>query len=161
MSKELKTLEKLELIIPGFKGYKQKELLREDDKLIRNYLYKRIKEAEETIRSYLNDSLDGKIPISVSELSAVAKDLNSLSTRIRISPSGYSGYFDRLKVTEKELEQLKKLDIELVSRCDEVVSLTYKVKENASLITELREKVRAVSSSVSERNQVFEVSKGE
>ncbi len=161
MSKELKTLEKLELIIPGFRGYKQKELIREDDKLIRNYLFNKIKEAEETIRSYLSDSLDGKIPINVSELNATAKDLSSLGTKIRVSTMGYSGYFDRIKITEKELEQLKRLDAELVSSCEEIVSLAQKVRENASLLAELKGKIRALSNAVDARNHVFDVSKGE
>jgi DNA repair ATPase RecN len=161
MSKELKTLEKLELMIPGFKGYKQKELIREDDKLIRNYLFNKIKEAEETIRSYLSDSLDGKIPVNVSELNNTAKDLSSLGTKIRVSSAGYSGYFDRVKVTEKELEQLKKLDAELVSSCEELASLAKKIKENVSLLTELKERIKAINSGIDARNHMFDVSKGE
>lgn len=161
MSKDLKTLEKLELIIPGFKGYKQKELIREDDKLIRNYLFNKIKEAEETVRSYLADSLDGKIPISVSELNSIAKELNYLGTKIRVSPAGYSGYFDRVKVNENELEQVKKLDTELVASCEEIFSLVQKIKENASLLAELKEKIKALSSAIDARNHMFNVSKGE
>lgn len=161
MSKELKFVEKLELLVPGFKGYKQKELVREDDKLIRNYLFNKIKEAEDIIKSYLSDSLDGKIPISVSELNSVAKDLGSLGTKIRVSPAGYSGYFDRIKVAEKELEQLKKLDTELVSSCEEVVSLAQKLRENASLLVELKGKINALSRAIDTRNHIFDVSKGE
>lgn len=161
MSKELKALEKLELIIPGFKGYKQKELIREDDKLIRNYLFNKIKEAEETIRSYLPASLDGKIPIGVSELNAVAKDLSSLGTKIKASPTGYSGYFDRVKITEKELEQLKKLDAGLISSCEEIVSLTQKIKENVSLLAELKEKIKTLNNAVDTRNHIFDSLKGE
>ncbi|MEM3258345.1 MAG: hypothetical protein QW768_04655 [Thermoproteota archaeon] len=161
MSKDLKVLEKLELIIPGFKGYKQKELIREDDRLIRNYLFSKIKDAEETIRSYLAASLDGKIPISASELNVVAKDLNSLGIKIRVSPTGYSGYFDRIKVTEENLEQLKKLDTTLVTNCEEIASLAKKVRENTSLLVELKEKIRALNNAIDERNLVLNSLKGD
>ncbi|MEM3806639.1 MAG: hypothetical protein QW310_02520 [Thermoproteota archaeon] len=154
-------MEKLELIIPGFKGYKQKELIREDDRLIRNYLFSKIKDAEETIRSYLAASLDGKIPISASELNVVAKDLNSLGTKIRVSPTGYSGYFDRIKVTEENLEQLKKLDTTLVTNCEEIASLAKKVRENTSLLVELKEKIRALNNAIDERNLVLNSLKGD
>jgi len=161
MSKETRITEKLELIIPGFKGYKQKELIREDDRLVRNYLYNTIKNAEDTIRSYLPAALEGKIPLSVSDLNNLAKDLNSIGTKIRAAPSGYSGYFDRVKITENELSELKKLDEELVSTCEEVLSLAKKILETPSLLAELRNKISLLNSSIDKRNSIFKTSRGE
>ncbi len=48
--------EKIELAIPGFHGYKEKELRRESDKLIRNQIYQKLSDAEsqakDTYRSH-------------------------------------------------------------------------------------------------------------
>ena len=38
-------LEKIELFIPGFRGYKEKEIRRESDRLIRNQVYQKLSEA--------------------------------------------------------------------------------------------------------------------
>src|SRR5213083_3468858 len=39
-------LEKIELLVPGFHGYKEKEMRRESDKLIRNQIYQKLSDAE-------------------------------------------------------------------------------------------------------------------
>ncbi|MCS7374603.1 MAG: hypothetical protein NDF56_06470 [archaeon GB-1845-036] len=49
-SKKLTWIEKLETIIPGFSGYKKRELLREDDRLIRSYVADMLSEAREILR---------------------------------------------------------------------------------------------------------------
>src|SRR5881396_3706110 len=50
--------EKIELAIPGFHGYKEKELRRESDKLIRNQIYQKLSDSEsqakDTYRSLVN-----------------------------------------------------------------------------------------------------------
>src|SRR5881396_4051253 len=48
-------LEKIELIIPGFRGYKEKELRRESDKLVRNQIYQRLYEAEALVKDTYRD----------------------------------------------------------------------------------------------------------
>ena len=48
-------LEKIELIIPGFRGYKEKELRRESDKVVRNQIYQRLYEAEALVKDTYRD----------------------------------------------------------------------------------------------------------
>lgn len=160
MTQDLKILEKLETWIPGFRGYKQKELLREDDRLVRNYLYRRLKDAEGVVKTYMPDAFDGKLPLNASELQGMAKDLDSLGTRIRAAPGGYGGYFDRVKVEEAELTKLKQLDAALVPACDGILALARELRKNAALMSDLREKIDALGFDIDARNEMFKSSRG-
>ena len=48
---EMRLSERILAAIPGFHGYKEKELRRESDKLIRNHLYLKLSEAKTDLRS--------------------------------------------------------------------------------------------------------------
>ena len=43
-------LEKIELAVPGFSGYKNKELRREADRLVRDFLSRQIKQSKGNLR---------------------------------------------------------------------------------------------------------------
>ena len=43
--KEMRLSERILAELPGFRGYKEKELRRESDRIIRNHLYRRLSEA--------------------------------------------------------------------------------------------------------------------
>jgi len=70
-------LEKIELIIPGFRGYKEKELRRESDKLVRNQIYQRLYEAEALVKDTYRD--------------LVNQELTTLGTPLTISLPVWTG----------------------------------------------------------------------
>jgi len=45
MPRELTPLEQLQLVIPGFRGYKVKDLIWQDDMLVRRYMIDRLESA--------------------------------------------------------------------------------------------------------------------
>ncbi|RLG92196.1 hypothetical protein DRO34_02850, partial [Candidatus Bathyarchaeota archaeon] len=47
---EMRLSERILAELPGFRGYKEKELRREADKLIRNHLYRRLVEAKNDVK---------------------------------------------------------------------------------------------------------------
>ncbi|MEM2813104.1 MAG: hypothetical protein QXO74_02815, partial [Candidatus Methanomethylicia archaeon] len=76
MSKKFTWLEKLELYVPGFSGYKKRELIREDDRLLRNYLVKLLTDA----KNYLEDAAS-----IISEFDfTLARKINVLASNVRL-----------------------------------------------------------------------------
>src|SRR4030042_6507845 len=49
--KQMRLSERIVAALPGFRGYKEKELRRESDKLIRNNLYQRISQARNDLKT--------------------------------------------------------------------------------------------------------------
>lgn len=160
MGKEKGLLEKLELIIPGFHGYKKKELLREDDRLIRNYVYMKLKEARDKVRELMLSALNGEIFIPVTKLDRIWKELDLAGSKIKNAPAGYAGLFDRIKVKEEELEELKKQDVMIVVMIEDLLSLINELPSNPSLVNQVALKVKDVISVIEQRNNMFKVETG-
>ncbi len=155
MGEELRWLEKIMLKIPGFKGYKQKELLREDDRLVRNHIHSILKKCEEKLRLSMEDALSGNFPIPIDRLDKIIKRMNSLSTRIRTAVAGYEGLFDRIKVKEEELGKILNLDKTLIEYAEEIERLLEDKKEN--LYDALVKTLDEIEDKLNERNNFWKI----
>ncbi len=93
-------LEQIANAIPGFAGYRDRELRRDADRLEREHLADRL----ETCKKGLNEAatavsrsgnLDG-----INDIETARKRLDKVIARIRHADRGYSGFFDPVKVDE-------------------------------------------------------------
>src|SRR2546428_5023330 len=55
-------LEKIELFLPGFRGYKEKELRRESDKLVRNQIYMKLSDSLSRPKTFTAHSSTKELP---------------------------------------------------------------------------------------------------
>ncbi|QOJ78517.1 hypothetical protein IG193_07110 [Infirmifilum lucidum] len=120
MSKELTPLEKMELLIPGFRGYKQKELLREDDALVRRKISSILDDARVKVERLITAVKKKNISIAL-RLDDLRLELMKASQMIKHASYGYSGLFDRAKVEESELQRLLEYDYKLVSEASRIM----------------------------------------
>lgn len=99
-------LEKLIGRIPGYHGYKEKELRREADKLLRMYLSERFQEQRTKLTS-VQDHLasQGKLE-DLGLLERTMLQLQLLIDRLRVAEYGYAGLFDAVRVKEEQLDAL-------------------------------------------------------
>lgn len=155
MGKELGLLEKLEMIIPGFRGYKKKELIREDDILIRRYIYSELGKIKDRIRKLQLRALDGRYAGSLTLLDKIWKSLDLAASKIKNAPAGYAGLFDRVKVRENELEMLKEVDSRIAARVMELNELIARVEQDPSLLEDLYFKVEDLINAIEDRNNLF------
>jgi hypothetical protein len=107
-------LEKIANLIPGFKGYREKELRRDADRLQREYLASRLDECKKP----LNDisaavSRSGNLDV-INDNETARKRLDKVANRIRYADRGYAGFFDAIKVKEDALERVYQFDLRLV-----------------------------------------------
>ncbi|WP_461863802.1 hypothetical protein [Thermococcus sp.] len=113
MGKETSIFEKIELLVPGFHGYKKKELLREDDRLVRG----RVAEILEQAKRELERALQRCAIVGCPQLVAIEnlrKKVMMLEGRIKHAEAGYRGYFDRIKFKENELKKLLEYDARMI-----------------------------------------------
>ena len=160
MGKELSLLEKLEEIIPGFHGYKVKELIREDDRLIRNYIYNELKSARDIVRELMLAALDGMYDAPVTYLDRLWKRLDEAGSKIKSAPAGYAGFFDRVKVRERELETLKQVDAEIASITENLLTVLQEARSNPAKLQEVMSLVNSILDKIEFRNNLFKAEPG-
>jgi hypothetical protein len=111
-------VEQIANAIPGFKGYREKELRRDADRLQREYLSARLEEAKKAldglaIAASRAGTLDG-----INDIETARKRLDKVVARIRYADRGYAGFFATLKVDEAALERIYTFDLSLLGGVD-------------------------------------------
>jgi hypothetical protein len=118
----LTSLERLAKMVPGYKGYKEKELRREADKLLRTQLSNDLDEQRQRL-SGLQMQLVSQVQLEyVDDLERAVMKLQLLVDRIRTASYGYAGLFDAVKVKEPQLDALYDFDIQMFDSVHEIAA---------------------------------------
>ena len=104
--------EKVASYIPGYHGYKEKEIRRETDRLVRSTAVGFLAKAVDEIRRPLSSlSLSSSDREGADHLIA---RMDTVKQRTARAVAGYAGIFDAVKVKEPKLDKLMELDQSLV-----------------------------------------------
>ncbi|RLE52303.1 MAG: hypothetical protein DRJ26_04860 [Candidatus Methanomethylicota archaeon] len=154
MAKKLTWLEKLETIIPGFSGYKKKELAREDDRLLRDYVYKVLNDA----RKKIEEAAAAVVDIDFT----LAKRLNNLASiimysadKVKFAETGYAPHYHRVKVELDTLEKIKEIDNELVGSVERIRELASEVARIAPIAQIPSDKLTKISEELGKIDEVL------
>lgn len=109
-------LERLGSYIPGFKGYQDRELRRDVDRMQREHLSRELTALKAGVRSKARDYTDaGKIGV-LHHFERLDRKLDGLSQRVRFANYGATGLFDVVKVYEDELAKLYEFDLSFLEK---------------------------------------------
>ncbi len=122
--------EKLVSGIPGYKGYKQKELRREADKLLRLHIARQYEQQLLRVNSLARKlTYRGKLA-DITMMDRASAKLQLLIDRIKHASMGYAGWFDALKVQEDELDKLYSFDLAMLEGVSKVSALIDQVEQH-------------------------------
>jgi hypothetical protein len=141
-------LEGIANAIPGFKGYRDKELRRDADRLEREHLAAQL----EACKKGLNDasaaaSRSGSLE-TINDIETARKRLDKVIARVRYADRGYSGFFDTVKVDEAVLARVYEFDLALVDEANAVAATGGDVKTMVA-------KIDAMDARLSEREAIL------
>lgn len=105
-----RALEALEAAIPGFAGYKEKELRREADKLLRGRLAKELRGVDGRIDAVYEDMVDSKMTAHYSAMNAITALMDKIIGKVETADYGYAGFFSAIKVKENALDAVYEFD---------------------------------------------------
>jgi len=149
-------LEKLAGKIPGYKGYKEKEMRREADKLLRETVAAQM----EAHRQRMNDLQKQLIGAGRFEyLDEVGNALTKLKTfidRVQKASYGYAGLFDAVRVREEELDRMYDFDQQLLEYDERLAAALASLETSIPAGEGLAEAVRQVLGICSEANQTLD-----
>jgi hypothetical protein len=101
---------KLLSYVPGFNGYVERTNRRAADKLLRDQVALRYTELAGRASSLQKDIVSAGQMDFLDEMDSVSLKLRTFSDRIKTASYGYSGFFDAVKINEKELAQIYAFD---------------------------------------------------
>ena len=142
-------------VIPGYKGYKQKELRREADKLLRDTLVDRMRTVKTNLDGLQKDLISaGKFDL-LDDVESAATQLQTFIDRVKTASYGYSGLFDATKVKEEDLDRLYEFDAHLMDYVERLEGAIQTAVENVEG-EEVKANLRAIRDLTREANATFD-----
>jgi hypothetical protein len=120
ISDHLGGLESLAKKIPGYSGYKEKEMRREADTLLRQQLAGQLAEQLTKAEDVAGQMLTGPGMMQLDDMGKGNTRLQTLIDKIKNDAQGYAGFFDAVKVKEDELDTLYSFDAEMLEHVQEI-----------------------------------------
>ena len=162
-------LKKIELAIPGFRGYRKLEDLRIADNLLRIYIADRLSricmEIEE-VKGVVSKKLDLNL---VSMVGEAENAIRIVEKRLRHAEQGYSGLVPDYKISEDELLNLYSYDeklLETITELEENVSslqgkaVVWSPEDMEKVLSLILENGKSLSRLLDERRNCMLVSSG-
>ncbi len=147
--------EKVAGSIPGYKGYKERELRREADKLLRTHLARRFDAQRERLVNVMAELTEGGRLDQTLALERANLRLQLLVDRLRTASYGYTGLFDALKVQQAQLDALYDHDRTLVGGVDRVAELVGTIEGQAAAGESPAAEAKALLGVLQELNDTF------
>ena len=144
---QMRLSERIAAALPGFRGYKEKELRRESDKLIRNNLTLKLSKGKDNVRSIAQKISDKRYLDVLPDIDRLTAKMDRITEKVNHASYGYSGFYDIVKIKEDNLDKMINFDNQLL---DEVNALTTSIEElKAQLLSNnfsnLKDKIQAIT----------------
>ncbi len=103
-------LEKLVAGIPGYKGYKEKEMRREADRILRETLARKYEDQWARLSGIQKRLMSAGGIEYLDDVEGAASKLRGFIDKLKTAAMGYGGLFDAVKVKEDALDKLYQFD---------------------------------------------------
>jgi hypothetical protein len=155
---QMRLSERIAAFIPGFRGYKEKELRRESDRLIRNHLYLKLSASKNDLRAISQKLADRRYFDVMTDMDRLLAKMDRIVEKVNHASYGYSGFFDAVKVKEENLDRMIDFDNKLI---DNVTVLSteidsFKAELASGVTTNLKSRVQSVVDKLESLEETFD-----
>lgn len=109
------SLKKLQLIIPGLRGYRQREDVRVSDELLRNQMADRLDHVKNNLEALRKQFAASNDFTNLTAVGSLIWQLQTVSGLVRHAQQGYSGWVAPIAIQEDKLNKLYDYDYAFVS----------------------------------------------
>lgn len=155
---EMTLSERILAQLPGFRGYKEKEMRRETDKLIRNHLYQRLSQARNGLKEVFQQLSDRRLHEVLTEMDRLIMRFDRVAEKINHASYGYAGFFNILKIRERKLDKMIAFDSGLIDHVKEILKETtvFKGEIMKNELEKVREHIQKLRSSLESLEEKFD-----
>lgn len=157
--REMGLLERIISYVPGYRGYKEKEVRRETDVLVRRKVSSLLSEARASLSSPLSPSAARKLAYDQDSkflFENLRAELDRVTQRIDKAVAGYAGLFDAVKVKEDKLDAVIRHDLSLIERAESIRSSVAELMGREPGTDEWKAKLSEVRAAVSEFDRLID-----
>jgi hypothetical protein len=150
--------ERIAAFIPGFRGYKEKELRRESDRLIRNHLYLKLSIEKTDLREISQKLADRRYFDVLTDMDRLLAKMDRVVEKINHASYGYSGFFDAVKVREENLDHMIDFDNKLIEGINALTTEidAFKADLASGVTTNLKTRVQTVTDKLESLENTFD-----
>lgn len=148
-------IERLARLVPGVKGYLDKESSRDTDKNLRMKVadeLQQIKRDQEEVKRYLMEKKNLSL---LPALDRVASQLDKLANTVKYASRGYRGVFDETKLDIDMLEQLYAFDLKLMDDIETLKTHTRQLIDSQEVESALKQTTGDLSRALDEFEKTF------
>jgi len=113
-------LKRLQMLIPGFRGYRQGEDIRAADSFLRIQVADKIKNARTTIENARTSLTNSNQFQSLNDLAPIIADLLRLEGQVRFAEQGYTGISPAVRINPMGLDRLYEYDYGFAQAADQL-----------------------------------------
>jgi len=143
MKRNLNIFDRIGTLIPGYKGYQERDSRRECDRQLREQIADKLTFTEKSINSIIESTSFENL----SEIEKIRKKINNLNALIRYSPYGESAFFSDSVIKETELENIYQFDLDILDATNDLL-----VSADSNDLNAIKSNILLLEKSIIERN---------
>jgi predicted transcriptional regulator len=151
----------LERVLPGYKGYKERETARDTDRLLREFLVAKLKEANTHYNDFKADLTRLGSLALMTPAEKVTQTMSRVTDRLRYANCGFSARWFGKKIGVNELEKVNQFDQQLATTVDEITKSIRSLNtlddqdEITLALRQITKSVRALDEKLNTREQIL------
>jgi hypothetical protein len=144
---QMRLSERIAAALPGFRGYKEKELRRESDKLIRNNLTLKLTKDKDSVRSISQKIADKRYMDVLTDVDRLNAKMDRITEKVNHASYGYAGFYDAVKIKEDSLDRMITFDNQLLDEVNALTAATEDLKTQllSNNFANLKDKIQAIT----------------
>ena len=113
MDRKKNIFDKIGSLIPGYRGYAEREGRRNCDKILREGIVAKLTEAEKILYEIMSEALKQKDKELMKTIEETRKEVNTFTSRVKFAPHGATAFFTDGQIREDELFNIYQIDLDL------------------------------------------------
>ena len=151
-------MERLMKVVPGFRGYKVKEERREADRIVRDYIYRVLKESRDNLMGCFQLLNNAGVPELMEPTNQLIAKLDRVLEKVNRASYGYAGFFDSVRIEAPALDQMVTYDtqmLDMARKLGDSVS-SFKAQLSQGKFEETRSMESGLENSISQLEATFD-----
>ncbi len=155
---QMRLSERIATAIPGFRGYKEKELRRESDRLIRNHLYRKLSNSKNDLKGIFQKLSDRRYFDVLEDMDRLTAKMDGVTEKVNHASYGFSGFYDIVKIKEENLDRMIAFDNQLIDGVNGLAAEidAFKAQLASGDTSNLKAKVQAVTDKLEAFEDTFD-----